>query len=329
MRVTVYSSKPFEIPYLERANTGNHEFIFLKERLMSDTAALASSGQAVAVFTNDDVSSTVLEAIKKACINFIVTRSAGYDNIDIEAARKLGIKVSNVPEYSPYSVAEHAASMIMAMNRKLIRADKKVKDYNFLLDDLIGFDLNGKTAGIVGLGKIGAVLAKILNGFGCKLLGFDPAPNKSLTQKYGLDYVDLDTLCKESDIISIHAPLNQHTKHLFDKNRFDMMKQGVMVVNTGRGPIIDTADAIEALKSGKIGALGLDVFEYEKGLFFYDHTTSIPKDDLFARLLTFKNVLITGHQAFLTENALQNIADTTLYNLNQYADNKPAVNELT
>lgn len=329
MKVTVFSTKNYERPFLENANKGKHDLLFLEKSLSPDTAHLAEGCDAVSVFTNDDACAEVLEKLAGLKIRSIATRAAGYDNIDLSKAEKLELKVANVPEYSPYAIAEHTLAMILAMNRKIVRADRKVKDYNFALDDLIGFDLHGRTVGVIGLGKIGSIVVKILHGFGCRILAYDLQKNEHLTGKYGVQYVSLDELCKQSDIISLHAPLNANTKYMIRKETLSLMKNGVMIVNTGRGPLINTIDAIEALKEGKIGYLGLDVYEKEKGLFFYDHTHDIPKDDLFARLLTFKNVLITGHQAFLTENALKNIADTTIHNLTCFENGERSVNELT
>jgi D-lactate dehydrogenase len=329
MKIAIFSTKPFEKPFLEAANSQGHELTFFAEPLSPSTVEKTKGFKAVSIFTNDDGSAKVLSRLAENKVEYIASRCAGIDNIDLAAAASHGIKVANVPGYSPYSIAEHAVAMIMAMNRKIVRADRKVKDYDFRLDDLIGFDLNGKTAGIIGAGKIGGIVVKILHGFGCRVLAFDPVENEELVNKYGLKYVSLDELCSQADIISIHAPLNQHTRYMINESRLSLMKDGVMIVNTGRGPVLDTKAAVEGLKSGKIGYLGLDVYEYEKGLFFFDHTKDIPQDDLFARLLSFKNVLITGHQAFLTSNALTNIADTTFYNLNCWSNNNTSENEVS
>lgn len=328
MKVTFFSTKPFELLYLENANGGNHELNFFPEALSLKTADRAAGSDAICIFANDDASSPVLEKLASLGITHIASRCAGTDNIDIKKAEELGIYVANVPQYSPHAIAEHAVAIMMAMNRKIVRSNQKVKEYDFRLDELVGFDMNGRTAGIIGTGNIGGIVAKILNGFGCKLLAFDPCENKELEKQYNLRYVSLEELFEQADIISIHAPLNAHTRHMISKPQFDRMKKGVMIVNTGRGPIIDTQAAIEALKEGKIGYLGLDVYEFEKGLFFHDHSKDILEDDTFARLLSFKNVLITGHQAFLTENALKNIADTTFYNLNCWARVQPTENEV-
>lgn len=329
MKVAIFSTHQFERSYLEKSNNQKHELKFLKEALSLDTVKLAEGCQAVSIFTNDDGSAPILEKLSAMGVKHIAIRAAGYDQTDIGKANQLGIRVGNVPEYSPYSIAEHTIAMIQALNRKIALADKKIKAYDFTLDNLIGYDLKGKTVGIVGLGKIGGIVAKILNGFGCHLLGYDVEPNQSYTKDYGVDYVSLDKLCEQSDIISLHAPLNEHTKYMIDKNRIGRMKKGVMIINTGRGALINTRDAIEGLKSGKIGYLGLDVYEKEKGLFFHDHSDTIPQDDVFARLLSFKNVLITGHQAFLTSNALENIADMTIQHLTRWDEGRKSEHELT
>ncbi|HEY8401464.1 MAG TPA: 2-hydroxyacid dehydrogenase [Cytophagaceae bacterium] len=315
MKTIVYSTQPFDKEYLNKSNSGKHEILFETLPLNLKTAQLAKGCNAVCIFVNDDASAEVLKLLKGQGVSYIVARCAGTDQIDLKAARELGIKVANVPEYSPYSIAEHSVAMMMALNRKLVLADKKVKDYDFRLDDLIGFDMNEKKVGIIGLGKIGGVVAKILHGFGCRILAYDPEINDEYMKKYGVHYCSLEALCVESDIITIHAPLNEHTKYLINKKTLGLMKKGVMIINTGRGGIINTNDLIEALKSGHVGSAGLDVYEKEKGLFFFDHSHDIPEDDMFARLLTFKNVLITGHQAFLTENALTNISDTVIENI--------------
>ena len=319
MNVVVFSSKPYEKIHLLAANNGKHNFTFLEEPLSSATAAAGQQAEAVSVFANDDCSAPVLDKLKEAGVKYISIRAAGHDQVDLDHAKKLPIATANVPGYSPHAIAEYAVALMLALNRKIVRADKQVKDYNFNLNDLIGFDFNGKTIGIVGCGKIGSIVAKIMNGFGCKLLIYDIYHNEQLIKKYNAEYVSLERLVSEADSISIHTPLTPQTKNLVNKELIGKMKPGVMIINTGRGAIIDTQAAIDGLKSGRIGYLGLDVYEFEKPLYFNDHSNDIPTDDLFARLLSFKNVLVTGHQAFLTENALKNIADTTIYNLDCWA----------
>lgn len=328
MKVAVYSTKKFEQVYLERSNHHKHELIFIDEALSLDTANKSTGCDAISIFTNDDASAIVLEKLADLKIKYIAIRAAGFDQTDLRKAAELNFHVANVPEYSPYSIAEHTIAMIQALNRKLIIADRQVKAYNFSLDNLIGYDLHGKTVGIVGLGKIGGIVAKILQGFGCNILGYDVKENVEYSSRYGVKYVSMEELCKRSDIISLHAPLNEHTKYMINKQSITLMKEGVMIINTGRGGLIDTSAAIEGLKSGKIGYMGLDVYEKEKGLYFYDHSSDIPHDELFAALLKFDQVLITGHQAFLTENALTNIADGTIHHFDCWSRGIDTSNEL-
>lgn len=319
MNVAIYSTHKFEKDYLEKANNGKHSFKYIASALSSETAHLAEGCEAVSIFVNDDASAPVLQLLNKIGVLFLALRSAGFNHADIEEAKKLNIKVARVAEYSPYSVAEHSVALMLALNRKLIRAHNRVMEQNFSLDGLVGFDMNGKTVGIIGTGKIGSVVARIMNGFGSKLLAFDVAPNKKLTEDFNLEFTDMDTLCKKSDIITLHIPLVASTHYLINKQRIEQMKEGVMLINTSRGGLVDTKAVIQALKKGKIGHLGLDVYEEEKGLFFEDHSDSILQDDVIARLMTFKNVLITSHQGFLTHEALQNISKTTIHSLDCWA----------
>lgn len=327
MKVAVFSTKAYEQPFLEKSTKTPLKLTFLSESLSVETVSRAKGFDAISVFTNDDLSAEVLEKLESYNIKHIATRAAGYDNADLDSAKQLGVKIANVPEYSPYAIAEHTIAMILALNRKIVQADKNIKDYDFRLDKLIGFDLHGKTAGIIGSGKIGGIVLKILHGFGCNLLAYDPYPNAEL-QKIGVKYVELKELLNKSDIVSVHSPLNRSTKHLIDKEKIAQMKDGVMIINTSRGSVLKTLDIIEGLENKKIGYLGLDVYEFEKGLFFCDHRYDTPKDKLFSHLQSFKNVLITGHQAYLTQNALQNIADTTIYNLTCWASKKASPNEV-
>lgn len=328
MKVTVFSARNFEIPYLEKANANKHEVKLLSAYLNEDTATLAAGADCVAIFSSDLANKTVLEKLSEVGVKYLALRSAGYNHVDLKEAERLGIKVANVPRYSPYAIAEHTVGLMLALNRKLIRANSRIKELNFSLDGLTGFDMNGKTVGIVGLGNIGKVLAKILNGFGCKLLGFDLEVDEELIEKYGLQYVTIDELCRQADIISLQVPLNEDTHYLINQERLAMMKDGVMLINTSRGGLVDTKAVISAMKSGKIGALGLDVYEEEKGLFFEDHSENILQDDVIARLLTFRNALITSHQAFLTTNALENIAGTTFENIDCWDKGLKCENEL-
>lgn len=329
MKIAIYSAHKFELENLYKANAEKHELKLIDTYLTAETATLAKSCECVAIFANDNASASVLEKLKAIGVKYIALRSAGYNHVDIIKAKELGIRVANVPEYSPYAVAEHTVALMLALNRKLIRANNRVRDLNFSLDGLTGFDMNGMTVGIIGLGKIGRVVAKILHGFGCHLLGYDIKENKELTDKYKLKYIDIDTLCRISDIITLHVPLNENTKYIIDGAQIGKMKNGVMLINTSRGALLNTKEVISALKTGHIGYLGLDVYEEEKGLFFEDHSEDILQDDVIARLLTFKNVLITSHQAFLTTTALKNISETTIYNIDCWARGEESDNELT
>lgn len=328
MKVVVYSANDYDKSHFNACGDATFQFEYLDVALNIDTAHLAQGAFAVCIFVNDDGSKPVLEKLAKFGVKGIAIRAAGHDQTDHIAAHQLGLHVANVPAYSPHSIAEHTVALLLSLTRKIIEADRRVKNYNFKLDPLVGFNLHRMKVGIIGIGKIGGLTSKILNGFGCTLIGFDPQPKQEYTSLYGLEYVSLEEIFKQSDIIIIQAPLNAQTKYLINTDTIALMKDGVYIINTGRGPIINTVDAIEGLKSGKIGALGIDVYEKEKGLFFNDHSMSIPTDDVFARLLTFKNVLITGHMAFLTTNALASIVQTTLENLNAWKAGINSINEI-
>ncbi|WP_299336392.1 2-hydroxyacid dehydrogenase [uncultured Psychroserpens sp.] len=329
MKVLIYSAKAFEIPYLEKANRKKHNLTFVENALSSETAMQAVGYDAISIFSADEACFLTLEKLKDFGVKYICLRSVGYDNVNLRAASRLNIRVANVPAYSPYAIAEHAVSLLLTLNRKLIDSNERVKRYNFNLDGLVGIDLNEKTVGIIGTGKIGSVMAKIMNGFGCKLLGYDISEDKELISNYNLRYTTLQELCELSDIISIHVPLNSDTHHMIDEDLIFLMKKDVMIINTARGAVINTEDMIDALKKKQIGALGMDVFENEKGIFFKDQSQDIPDDPLLIQLNAFPNVLISGHHAFLTKEALTNIAETTLYNLDQWSKNKESDNELT
>ena len=326
MKISVYSSHKFERDYLDKAFNKKHEVKYISSSLSVETTSLCQGSEAVSLFVSDDASAHVLQILSKSGVKFIALRSAGYNHVDLAEAKKLNIEVAHVPEYSPYAVAEHTVTLMLALNRKLIRAHNRVMEQNFSLDGLVGFDMNGKTVGIVGTGKIGSVVAKILNGFGCNILAYDKIENKELKNKCDVVYTDYETLIKKSDIITLHVPLTTETKYLVDKKCISKMKKGVMLINTSRGALINTKEVIESLKAGQMGYLGMDVYEEEGGLFFEDHSEEILQDDMIARLMTFKNVLITSHQAFLTDTALKNIADTTIYNLDCFANSNDNVN---
>jgi D-lactate dehydrogenase len=329
MKTTIFSTHKFEEPHLLAANKGKHELNLLELRLTEKTASLAQGTEAISLFTSDDASTQVLEKLKESGVQYIALRTAGYNNVSIEKATELGIKVARVPAYSPYAIAEHTMALILALNRKLIKAHNRVRDQNFSLNGLTGFDLNGKTVGVIGTGKIGSVLVKILHGFGCKILVQDVIVDENLINSYNVSYTNCETICKQSDIISLHVPLTSSTKHFIDAKHISLMKQGVMLINTSRGGLVDTKAVIEGLKTKKIGYFGIDVYEEEEGLFFEDHSDDILQDDVIARLMTFNNVLITSHQAFLTETALTNIAETTIYNLDCFEKGKVSGNEVS
>jgi D-lactate dehydrogenase len=315
MHVAFFSAKPYEKPFFEAASAGaGQSFTFFEASLSEATARLASGHDAVCAFVNDRLDAPVLEILKASGIRFIVLRSAGFNHVDLAAAERLGLPVARVPAYSPYAVAEHTVALILDLNRKIHRAHARVREGNFSLDGLMGFDLHGRTAGLIGTGTIGLCTARILAGFGMNLLAFDPVLNPEV-EGLGARYVGLDTLFAESDVITLHCPLSPATRHLIDAAAVAKMKTGVMLVNTSRGAVIDTPAVLAGLKSGKIGYLGLDVYEEEGDLFFRDLSGQVLQDDVFARLTTFPNVLITGHQAFFTREAMQGIAETTLRNL--------------
>lgn len=328
MKIAVFSAHQFELKYLEEANTSKHELTFFYTTLSIDTVALCNGMDAVFIFVNDDCSQPVLEKLNEYNVKTILLRCAGFNNVDLECAHELGFNVANVPQYSPYAVAEHAVMLMLALNRKVVKAHGRVSDHNFSLDGLVGFDMFGKTVGLIGLGKIGGKLARILHGFGCNILVVDPNRNQLLEKELGLTYVSLNELCSKSDIISLHAPLTIETKYMISEKELYLMKDGVMIINTSRGGLIDSNAMINGLKQGKIGYLGLDVYEEEKGLFFEDHSEEILLDDKIARLMSFPNVLITSHQGFLTKTALTNISNTTFSNLENIINNDIFENRL-
>jgi len=317
MKVAVFSTKPYDARYLRAASDGKHDLTFFDVRLSPETAPLARGFEAVCAFVNDDLARETIAALASAGPRIIALRSAGFNHVDLEAAAAAGIAVARVPAYSPYAVAEHTLALILTLNRKMHRAYNRVREGNFALDGLLGFDLHGKTVGIVGTGKIGETVARILHGFGCRLLAFDPYENPAC-RALGVRYVDLDALFGQSDVITLQCPLTPQTRHMIDGVAIAKMKPGVMIVNTSRGAVVDTAALIAGLKDGRVGSVGLDVYEEEEDLFFEDYSQTFIQDDVFARLLTFPNVLITGHQAFFTHEALSAIAETTVANLSAF-----------
>ena len=317
MKVIVFSTKPYDEVSLRAANEPHHELVFLEPRLSVETAALASGSGAVCAFVNDDLSAPVLRQLRDGGVALVALRSAGFNHVDLSEAAALGLTVARVPAYSPFAVAEHTVGLILSLNRKIHRANNRVREGNFSLSGLLGFDLHGRTVGAVGTGAIGAVFCRIMLGFGCTVLARDPFPDAAV-ESLGVDYVDLDTLLSRADIVSLHCPLSPETHHLIDEAALSRMRPGAMLINTSRGALIDTTAVIDALKTGQLGYLGLDVYEEEAALFFEDLSDRVLTDDVFSRLLTFPNVLITGHQAFFTEEALSHIAETTIANISAF-----------
>lgn len=329
MLVTVFSTKPYDRHFLEAANNASgHRLSYLEARLSVETVSLAQGAGAVCAFVNDEVNAEVLGRLASMGVKLVALRAAGFNNVDLEAARREGITVARVPAYSPHAVAEHTIALILTLNRKTHRAYNRVREGNFALEGLLGFDLAGKTAGVVGTGKIGEVVCRILAGFGCTVLAYDPQLNAACKQM-GVHYVPLDELLSRSDIVSLHCPLTPATHHLIDAESLTRMKRGVMLINTSRGAVIDTRAVLRGLKDGTVGHLGLDVYEEEADLFFEDLSHRFIGDDVFARLLTFPNVLITGHQAFFTEEALSNIANTTIGNITAFGLAGQATHEVS
>ncbi|MFP1917531.1 2-hydroxyacid dehydrogenase [Lonsdalea quercina] len=317
MKLAVYSTKQYDRKYLDRVNQDyGYQAEYYDFMLSPQTVKTAEGFDAVCIFVNDDGGREVLTELAALGVKIVALRCAGFNNVDLDAAKALGIAVVYVPAYSPEAVAEHTVGMMMSLNRRIHRAYQRTRDANFSLEGLIGFNMHRRTAGIIGTGKIGVATLRILKGFGMRLLAFDPYPNPQ-AQALGAEYVDLKTLYAESDVISLHCPLTPENHHLLNEAAFAQMKDGVMVINTSRGGLIDSQAAIEALKQQKIGALGLDVYENERALFFIDNSNDVIQDDVFRRLSACHNVLFTGHQAFLTEEALTSIAGTTLQSLRQ------------
>ncbi|WP_341963016.1 2-hydroxyacid dehydrogenase [Pseudomonas sp. RC10] len=323
MRTLLYSSQTYDRDsFLAAKAPAGIDLHFQPARLTLDTVALASGYPVVCAFINDDLSTPVLERLAAGGTKLIALRSAGFNHVNLPTAQRLGISVVRVPAYSPHAVAEHAVALILALNRHLHRAYNRTRDGDFTLHGLTGFDLVGKTVGVVGTGQIGATFAKIMAGFGCQLLAYDPFPNPQV-EALGARYLPLDELLANAQIISLHCPLNEHTRHVINEASLSQMQRGAMLINTGRGALVDTPALIDALKSGQLGYLGLDVYEEEAHLFFEDRSDLPLQDDVLARLLTFPNVVITAHQAFLTREALGAIAQTTLENIAGWASGSP------
>jgi D-lactate dehydrogenase len=328
MKTAVFSTKSYDREYLNRFNAEKlHHLVFFEAPLNADTANLTKGFEAVCVFVNDTLTKETIELIAENGVKIIALRCAGFNNVDLEAAENHGIKVVRVPAYSPHAVAEHAVALILTLNRKTHKAYNRIRENNFSLEKLTGFDLFGKTVGVIGTGKIGAIFSNIMQGFGCKIVAYDHYRDCELITS-GVDYMSFDRLLSLSDIISLHCPLTPETFQMINKNSFSKMKQGVMLINTSRGKLINTKDAIDALKNGKLGYLGVDVYEQEENLFFKDLSESIIQDDVISRLMSFPNVLITSHQGFFTKEALEQIAVTTLKNLSDFENNVLSENEV-
>ena len=331
MRVIVFSAKPYDKQFLAEANalSGNrHRLDWIEARLSLDTTPLAQGADAACLFVNDRADAAVLSALRAQGVRLLALRSAGFNHVDLVAAQRLGLTVARVPAYSPAAVAEHAVALVLALNRWTHRAYARVREGNFALDGLLGFNLAGRTVGVVGTGQIGTAFARIMAGFGCRLVGHDPVPNAECVS-IGLAYLPLADLLASADIVSLHCPLTPTTHHLIDAAALDRMKRGAMLINTSRGGIVDTRAVIAALKSGMLGRLGLDVYEEEADLFFEDLSGAVMQDDVFARLLTFPNVIVTGHQGFFTIEAMRAIAGTTLANLDHFEDTGRALHEVS
>lgn len=328
LRIGVFSTKRYDRTFLTNANvTHGHDLRFLEARLSEETMSLVERFDGVCVFVNDHVNHRVLEALHERGVRLVALRCAGFNNVNLRAAAEYGIKVVRVPAYSPHSVAEHTLGLMLCLNRQFHRAYNRVREGNFSLDGLMGFDLCRRTIGVVGTGKIGETLCQLLAGFRTRILAYDIHRNPAC-EKLGVQYVDFDTLLEESDIVTLHCPLTPDTHHLINEASIHLMREGAMLINTSRGGLLDTQAVIRGLKHGRIGYLGLDVYEEEEELFFEDLSSSVLQDDVFARLLTFPNVVITGHQAFFTEEALGNIARTTIENISEFAARGACKNEV-
>lgn len=320
MKITFFSAQPYDIQFFEQENNQHgFELDFYDVQLRSHTVQLAEGATVVCIFVNDHCHAGIIEKLAAQGVQLIALRCAGFNNVDLQAAAAHGIRVVRVPAYSPQAVAEHAVALLMTLNRKTHKAYNRVREQNFALNGLLGFDVYGKTVGVVGTGNIGQAFARIMLGFGCRVLAFDLIANQELAAA-GVEYTDLGTLFGASDIISLHCPLNDHTRHLINADSLGQMKKGVVLINTSRGGLVNSKDAINALKSGQLGALGIDVYEQEEKLFFRDLSSNIIQDDVIQRLMSFPNVLITAHQAFFTREALTQIAQTTLGNVQRFLE---------
>ena len=324
MKLAFYDTKQYDRIWFDKLKDKyDVQFKYLEVKLNEDTAPLAKGCDGVVIFVNDTADKTTINILSDMRIKLIALRCAGFNNVDFKAAEGK-VRIVRVPAYSPYAVAEHAIGMILAINRKFHKAFIRTRDFNFNINGLTGFDLHGKTVGVIGTGKIGRVFIDICKGFGMNVIAYDPYP----AENSGINYVTVEEICEKSDIISLHCPLTKETHHIINENTINIMKKGVYIINTSRGALIDSEALLEGLKSQKVGGAGLDVYEEESDLFFEDYSDKIIQDDTLARLLSLPNVLITSHQAFLTDEALHNIAETTLKNIRDYFDGKPLENEV-
>jgi D-lactate dehydrogenase len=322
MKVSVFSTKVYDKEYLDNANEDHrHELVYYESSLNVKTVKLAEGFDAVCVFVNDQLTGEVIEALAAMNIRLIVLRCAGFNNVDIESAFRHNISVVRVPAYSPHAVAEHAVALIMTLNRKTHKAYNRVREGNFSIERLAGFDIAGRTTGVIGTGKIGATFARIMQGFGCRVVAYDLYPNTELLSA-GVQYLPLDEVFKISDIISLHCPLTPETFQIINRHNLKLMKKGAMLINTSRGKLVDTEAVIDALQAGRLGYLGIDVYEQEENLFFKDLSEIIIPDEKISRLMAFPNVLVTAHQAYFTDNALKQIAHTTLQNMTDFEEGK-------
>lgn len=328
-KIAFFGTKPYDRESFDQANEAyGFDIRYFKGHLTPESAILAQGAAAVCIFVNDTADAAAIDALKEQGVPLIALRCAGFNNVDLEAAARDGITVVRVPAYSPYAVAEHAVALMLALNRKIHRAYWRTRDGNFALHGLMGFDMHGKTAGIIGTGKIARILIRILRGFGMEVLGYDLYPDKAFAREVGMRYVTLDELYAQSDIISLHCPLTEQTRYLIDSSAIERMKPGVVLINTGRGQLIHSQALIDGLKEKKIGAAGLDVYEEEGDYFYEDKSDKIIDDDTLARLLSFNNVIVTSHQGFFTREALANIAETTLSNIRDFTEGRPLANEV-
>ncbi|RMB64097.1 2-hydroxyacid dehydrogenase [Dokdonia sinensis] len=329
MKTLIYSAKDFEIPFLEDANNDVHSFKYIPDRLTTHTAMMALGFEAISIFSADDASEIVLQKLKDFGVEHITLRSAGYDNVNLRVAKRLGFKVANAPEYSPNAVAEHAIALLLALNRKITLSRKQTQHYDFTLTNLIGFDLVGKTVGVVGTGRIGSVIVKILNGFGCNIHATDPVEDEYLKTTFDVSYVDIDTICSQSDVVILSVPLNQETHQLIDRSKLELMHKNALLINVARGAVVHTNDVLEYVNRKRVGGYATDVYDKESGVFFYDRSKDRPDDEVLEKMLNHDRILLTPHQAFATREAIENIAKTTASNLNSWQRGTNPQTELT